>query len=268
MTKSDNYTSYYDQKGKPRLLTISAAEPFDLEAYHWTFPVLGSVSYKGYFNRKRADREILDLRMKGYDVDLYYPSGWSTLGWFKDPVLSGMLKREEHDLADLIIHELTHGTLYVKSSVTFNENLANFIGDKGAEKFLLSRFGPRSKEYRQYKRSKSDEKVYSTYMLAASYRLDSLYMHLNASHLSVEEKKAAKTKLLTDISIKVMKLPLFQKKKYFKYSLQSFREGNAFFMSFRRYDSQYDIFDNEFRRNYNSDLRPYLEALKQRYPDV
>ena len=34
----------------------------------------------------------------------------------------------------VFIHELTHGTLYVKDGVSYNENLASFVGDEGAIK--------------------------------------------------------------------------------------------------------------------------------------
>jgi predicted aminopeptidase len=55
------------------------------------------------------------------------------LGWFTDPILSKMLMRSEGDLANLIIHEMSHATIFVKDSIEFNENLATFIGDRGAE---------------------------------------------------------------------------------------------------------------------------------------
>src|SRR5690606_38017292 len=41
---SDNYTSVYDQKGKPLLWVVTASEPFRLEPKKWEFPFLGSVS--------------------------------------------------------------------------------------------------------------------------------------------------------------------------------------------------------------------------------
>lgn len=172
---SENYSSYYDQTNQQKLLTISACEPFSFKAKEWTFPFLGTVSYKGFFNAEKAKKEILKLKQHNFDVDVYTPSGWSTLGWFNDPVLSGMLKRNDGQLANLIIHELTHGTLYVKDNVTFNENLSNFIGDKGAQQFLIYKYGKTSKQYATYFQNKNDEAIYNEYILKSKNRLDSLY---------------------------------------------------------------------------------------------
>jgi len=211
--------------------------------------------------------EILELEKDDFDIDVYSPSGWSTLGWFQDPILSNMLYKDAGSLANLIIHELTHGTLYVKNNVTFNENLANFIGDKGAEKFLIFKYGINSKEYVGYMNRNEDGKIYNDYILQSTERLDSLYSTFKASD-SVSLKKAKKKKLITDIVLGVYRLPLHKKKSLFRYSLQAFSEGNAFFMSFSRYDSEFDIFEKEFREKYNSDLKKYLEAMKEKYPSL
>jgi predicted aminopeptidase len=264
---SENYSTVYDQKGKPVLWTISASEPYAMKAKEWTFPFLGTVSYKGFFDKEPMQKELLELVKNNYDIDVYSPSGWSTLGWFKDPILSNMLLKEEGDLANLIIHELTHGTLFVKDSVTFNENLASFIGDKGAELFLISHFGKDSEEYRNYEFAKEDELIYNEYILSSSKRLDSLYQIMGKGN-SEEQTKIKKKELITEIALGVHRLPLHKKKRFFKYTLQAFKEGNAFFMAFSRYDSQYEILEKEFKERYHSDLKKYLGAMKEKYPSL
>lgn len=267
MKPSSNYSNVYDQKGQPLLYNVSACEPCAFKPKEWTFPFLGTVPYKGFFDKNEARKEIIKLKGEGYDVDVYNPSGWSTLGWFKDPILSSMLYRSEGSISDLIIHELTHGTLFVKNDVNFNENLANFIGDKGAEKFLCNRFGKDSKEYISHQQNKEDEKIYDAYILNSADRLDSLYQ-LMGRGISEDETKIKKKALIMEIVLGVNKLPLHKKKNYFNYTLQAFQEGNAFFMAFTRYDSQYELFDKEFKEKYNSDLKKYLDALKEKYPSL
>lgn len=264
---STNYTKFYDQHNKPALLTISACEPYSFKPKEWTFPFLGTVSYKGFFNKNKARQEIMELKAHDYDVDVYSPSGWSTLGWFKDPVLSNMLKRSDGSLANLIIHELTHGTLYVKDNVTFNENLANFIGDKGAEQFLIYKFGKNSKQYIEYEQDKKDEKIYNEYILKGMQRLDSLYSSFTDKDTE-DLKKQKKNEIIFQIVLEVNHLPLHKKKRYFKYSLQAFYEKNAFCMAFQRYDSQQEIFEKEYREKYSSDIRSYLTSLKKKYPSL
>jgi predicted aminopeptidase len=264
---NDNYTSVYNQHKKSILWTISASEPYAMKAKEWTFPFLGAVSYKGFFNKIKLRKEVLELVRGNYDIDVYSPSGWSTLGWFNDPILSNMLYKDEGSLANLIIHELTHGTLYVKDNVTFNENLANFIGDKGAELFLAKRFGKESKEYKDYQQSKEDDLVYTDYILKASDKLKKLYETFRPEDPE-SLKKEKKFAMITEIALNVNHLPLHKKKNLFKYTLQAFKEGNAFFMAFSRYDSQHDQFEKEFREEYDSDLKKYLQGMKEKYPSL
>ena len=267
INSSKNYSTFYDQQNKSILLTISACEPYSFKPKEWTFPFLGTVSYKGFFNKEKARKEIAGLKLKGYDIDVYSPSGWSTLGWFKDPVLSNMLKKSDGELANLIIHELTHGTLYVKDNVTFNENLASFIGDKGAEKFLIHKYGTESMQYIDYEHNKTDEKKYNEYILKSITRLDSLYSSYSSTD-SETIKKEKKMNLIHEIVTGVTRLSLYKNKNYFRYTLQAFYEKNAFFMAFKRYDSQYDVFDKAFKELYHSDLKEYLNAMKSKYPSL
>ncbi len=262
---SNNYTTLYQQNKQAILRVVSACEPYTFQAKEWTFPILGTVSYKGFFNKIEARKEIYALQLKGYDVDVYSPSGWSTLGWLNDPILSNMLYKNDGQLANLIIHELTHSTLYVKSNVTFNENLANFIGEKGAEKFLMYKYGTQSLQYLNYQYSKKDDEIFKDYILKSKDILDSLYTSLKPEK-NEGIKKQKKMLLLTSIVKGVNKLPLHKKQVYFNYSLQIFKEKNAFFMAFSRYDSQYDIFEKEFKEQYQSNLPKYMSYLKKKYP--
>ena len=261
---SNNYSTVYNQNNKPILFTVTACEPYAFKAKEWWFPFLGNVSYKGFFNKKEAQKEIRLLKQNGYDVDVYSPSGWSTLGWFTDPVQTNMLNQSDGSIANLIIHELTHGTIYIKNDVTFNENLASFIGDKGAEQFLMFKFGTTSKPYKDYEEHKKDSKLFTAYMLKSKDRLDSLYTSFSGKETE-GIKKTKKEQLITQIVVGVYDQHLFKKKNYFNYSLQAFSEGNAFFMAFTRYDSQYDVFEKEYKEHYHSNLKMYLEAMKQKY---
>lgn len=261
---SDNYTLVYNQHNKPILYTVSASEPFALKAKEWTFPFLGTVSYKGFFELQEAQKEMYQLKLNGYDIDIYSPSGWSTLGWFKDPILSSMLYKSEGQLANLIIHELTHGTIYIKNNVTYNENLANFIGDKGAQQFLAFKYGEESQQYKKYFQNKHDEQCYNDYILNRISGLDSLYKSFSPQETDIT-KRQKKLEYISSIALGVNQLPLHNKKAYFNYTLQAFAEGNAFFMAFSRYDSEYEKFEKEYTEKYNSSISNYLKELKIKY---
>jgi predicted aminopeptidase len=266
LRNSENYTSMYDQKDRPVLWTVTASDPFQMHAYEWYFPFLGSVSYKGFFNYEAGRLEAEKLRTKGYDVEYAGVGGWSTLGWFHDPILSHMLNRNAGQLADLIIHELTHGTLYVHNKVDFNENLASFIGDKGAERFLRYRYGLKSEEYKTYIQSKSDRKIYNAYILKQAEGLDSLY-HSFRGNETVMEKESLKMAYIYRCLEGVGKLELYHLRGYIAYTRDALEVKNAFFMSFRRYDSKYDVFDADFRSTCGADIRKYVLVLLKRMQD-
>ena len=85
---SENYEKLFDQEGKPVMWVVTACEKIKLEPYYWKFPFLGKFSYKGYFDQKKAIKEEQKLKDQGYDTDIGIVNAWSTLGWFKDPIMS------------------------------------------------------------------------------------------------------------------------------------------------------------------------------------
>ena len=262
---SENYTTIFDQKDDPLMWVVTACDPFAFRPRRWKFPIVGSFPYKGYFSREKAAAEARRIRdEEGLDVGLRTAGGWSTLGWFKDPILSNMLRRSEGDLASLLIHELTHGTLFVKDSVTFNENLASFIGDKGAIMFMESKYGKGSEKVVDYQNQIIDEEQFKEYILSSATRLDSLYKAIGDR--SLEEKKVEKESLITDIKKKYNGLE-FLSSRYLNY-FDNRQPNNTFFMSFLRYNSQSADLEKELNTSFQGDLKKFLEHLKKTYPSL
>ena len=260
-----NYKTLYDQKGEEVMWVVMASEPFQLKEKEWTFPVIGSVPYKGFFDREKAVRLRDELEKEGWDVNIRNPGGWSTLGWFTDPILSKMLERSEGDLANLIIHEMSHATIFVKDSIDFNENLATFIGDRGAEKFLLSVYGPQSAEYQTYMNEDRDYIMFAEHMLRGAEKLDSLYKTLNDSY-SFAKKTSLKKKMIRKIvsSLDTLSLSGSSPKPSLRY--QENLPNNAYFMNFIRYQAKQDLFGEEWRNDFDGDLKAYIQHLSDKYP--
>lgn len=264
LNESENYTSYYDQHNKPALWVITASEAYKLKAKEWWFPVIGSVSYKGFFKKERGVKTKNELIKEGYDVELGPVSAWSTLGFFNDPILSNMLKKPEGELANLIIHELTHGTIYAKSSVDFNENLASFIGDKGAIQFLKFKYGVNSEQLKEYMQEDTDDKTYNNYILECINKLTTFYESLNT--ISDEKTKLSKKdSMIAAIVNNVDSLNLIDKTFYKSISKRALVSKNAFFLNFEMYDSKQDELENEFTLNFNSDIKKYIAYIKEKY---
>lgn len=262
---SENYSTIFNQEDKPSMYVVTGCEPYAFRPRLWTFPVVGSFPYKGYFVREKAVEEAKRIREEeGMDVGLRTAGGWSTLGWFKDPVLSNMLKRSEGDLVSLIIHELTHGTLFVKDSVTFNENLASFIGDRGAVLFLEKKYGKGSLEVEGFMNTRLDEEAFKNYILGAAQRLDSLYKSM--VDYEIEEKEILKSQLIEEIK-RDFKTVSFKSGRYAGY-FEEYTPNNTFFMSLLRYNSQQDDLLETLETEFEGNLFAYLEDLKQRFPSL
>jgi predicted aminopeptidase len=259
---TENYKTLYDQQGKELMWVVQACEPFELKAKEWHFPIVGAVPYKGFFNKQKALDLRKELEQEGYDVSIRNPGGWSTLGWFTDPILSGMLERSEGDLASLIIHEMVHATIFVKDDVDFNENLADFIGDTTAYYFLKSKYGAESKEYLTYLHQDQDYRKYTRHILKGTRVLDSLYQAMRAEDLNVKKKK--KEEMISKIISAIDTLNLHEKRNTAAWKNRL--PNNTYFMSYRLYKAKQTIFEKEFDEQFHGDIRAYLKYLSEKYP--
>jgi predicted aminopeptidase len=261
---TENYKTLYDQKGEELMWVVTASEPFMLKPKEWTFPILGAVPYKGFFEKQKAIDLKNELEKEGFDVSVRNPGGWSTLGWFTDPILSKMLERSEGDLANLIIHEMSHATIFIKDSIDFNENLASFIGDRGTEKFLISNYGMVSKEYTTYIGEDKDYLVYVNHMLHGASVLDSLY-HTMKETDPLDQKLRLKKMMIQKIvnTLDTLTLSIQDKpSKRFKDKLPN----NAYFMNFRRYQAKQDQFWDVYNNRFRGNLKAYIKYLAEKHP--
>lgn len=259
---TENYKTLFDQKGEELMWVVQACEPFALKPKTWKFPVVGEVPYKGFFEKQRAIDERARLLEEGYDVSIRNPGGWSTLGWFKDPILSGMLKRDDGDLASLIIHEMVHATIFIKDDVNFNENLASFIGDTSSYYFLASKFGRQSSEFQKYLHDDQDYRRYTRHILNGTRMLDSLYQTIHDSE-PLEIKKQKKKEMISSIMSSADTLSLFTPRG--KYSDDRL-PNNTYFMSYHLYQGRQDNFKKELDDDFDGDIKMYIRHLTNKYP--
>lgn len=161
---TDNYTSYVDLKRPYVSWIVQAAHEYELKAYLWNFPLVGALPYKGYFTEAGAKKEASTFDTEKFDVYVRGVTAYSTLGWFSDPLLNTMMNYSDADLVELIIHESVHATLYIKSEAEFNERLATYIGQLGAEKFFKEKEGPESRTLKQIQLEREDSALFSEFI--------------------------------------------------------------------------------------------------------
>jgi predicted aminopeptidase len=167
-------TSYRElsDNGKPWLVQVVTAAPANrMEPITWWFPIVGRVSYRGYFDAERAKAFAAELGGEGYDVYLRPSPLYSTLGWFDDPLPRPLLSWPVEDLVDTVIHEQVHATVYVASDVAYDENLATFVAHRATLAFLADR--PEAAE--RARSAFADELTFARMLNALRAELDALY---------------------------------------------------------------------------------------------
>jgi predicted aminopeptidase len=192
LKESRNYTRFVKLDRSYLAAVVSASAKDSFRRHEWNFPVVGRMPYKGFFNVEDARKERAKLEKKELDVWIRGVSAFSTLGWFKDPLYSYMVDYPPARLADLIIHELVHATVFIKGQVKFNEELAEFIGSEGARLFIAKRFGEDTDEYRQIHTSDKDSEKYVEFLQELIAELNVLY----SSEISREEKLMEKERII------------------------------------------------------------------------
>ncbi|RME16853.1 MAG: aminopeptidase [Bdellovibrio sp.] len=237
-----NYSSYVEV-GRPYVTYIVMAAPFNrLEPYLWHFPFIGSVPYKGFFSKKDAKEESFFLKKKGYDVYVRGTTAYSTLGWFKDPILSTMLSYSDEDLVNVIIHESVHATIFIKGHTKFNESLATYLAQKGTELFFLKKEGQNTKILQHLRNEYHDDKLFSRFLGEVKLRLKSWYKEREKipQKLTQEEKDKKLKEFQKYFSTKYH--PQFKTNKY-NFFLRIKHLNNAQLLSFSTYYANMDDFE-------------------------
>lgn len=259
---SKNYTTVYDQQGKEILWVVTACKPYFFEPVMWSFPFIGSFTYKGFFDYQKSVDLAKSMKEQGYDVEMRSVSGWSTLGWFKDPILSNMLAAGPGELSNTIIHELTHSTIFIPDSMTFNENLATFIGTKGALNFIETKYGIDSQEYVNYITRKKDVQLFTTYIVRAAKQLDSLYQEIDNESDSI--KKVYKIDFIDKVVANLDTLSFLDSLRYQGYFAE-YRPNNAYFISFLNYRERQQEFEYMLEDSLDNQLSSFIDYWKLNY---
>jgi predicted aminopeptidase len=216
------------------LFTVSAAEALKFEPYRWWFPIIGYVPYKGFFDKDDAIFERNRLVTLGFDTQVGRVDGYSTLGYFLDPVWPSMLNLSDQALVDLIIHELTHETIYVANQTIFNETLASFVAKVGTKMYMEKRFGIKSAEYQKVVDYQRDHQTYQDFFYDLYGRLDKAY----GLNQTLAEKTKNKSAILLDAKHRYQKLSIGEDFQQLDWS----RINNAYLMSFKSYNFDDPVF--------------------------
>jgi predicted aminopeptidase len=126
LAPSQSHRYLVDREGRELVTVVTAAPTNRLEAVTWWFPVVGRISYRGYFDAERAHAFADSLGRTGLDTYVRPAAAYSTLGWFDDPLPRAVLRYQPFEIADTVLHERMHETVYVPGDSTYNESIAVF----------------------------------------------------------------------------------------------------------------------------------------------
>ena len=251
----ESFTTYSQLQRDTLVLVLSGAYRDRLKSYTWWFPIVGRVPYKGYFDFDAARDAARKLGASGFDVYLRPSPAFSTLGFFNDPVLSTALSADTLDLANTVIHELTHNTFYASGQAVFNESFANFVGARGSAWFFRARGSPAAADLADARWL--DDKVLARFWAQLYHVVDSAFKaHPTDSLARLTARDSlyarARRQLVDSVGPQLRTIP--------KAALERVRLDNAALLAHRLYNTDLDLFDQVWARE-NGDLRRTIKLV-------
>lgn len=189
LPQNGSYRRYADI-GRPYVVwNVFAAKPFSVQAETWCFPFAGCVGYRGYFAEADARAYAAELEAQGLETYVAGVAAYSTLGWFDDPLLNTVMRREPANLAGLMFHELAHQQLYVSGDTAFNEGFATAVELEGVRRWLVAHGS--EDEQAAYARAHERRADFIQLVTRARERLSELY----AQEMPTDEKRMQQKRL-------------------------------------------------------------------------
>lgn len=237
---------------------VSACEAVGFRNQTWWFPIVGTVPYLGFFDRGEAEVEARRLRATGADVYVRTAGAYSTLGWFRDPLLPKMLDWNEATLAETILHELAHATLWIPGSVSFNESFANFVGQEAARRYLIDTYGPDGAPTREAAEREHDAQVYRKLMHDLYQELDALYRDPARTR---DEKLRIKSQIFAALPARALTAGFSNPSRQARLLARS-DWNNARLAQFRTYNETPERFARLLDQE-NGDLIAFIERMRE-----
>ncbi|MDR2247629.1 MAG: aminopeptidase [Treponema sp.] len=257
LAASKNYTRYVKIERDYLAAVVSACAKDSFTRHEWWFPVVGKVPYKGFFDPRDAGKEREKLEKQDLDVWVRGVDAFSTLGWFRDPLYSYMRNYPPHRLANLLIHELLHATVFLNGQVQFNEELAEFVGNEGARLYIARTYGEDSGEYRVIGDSDRERGIFLAFIRELIAELETVY----EGEADREEKLWRKAEIIREAQARFEAGydGMFQSDNYRGFSTMTV--NNAYLELYRLYYEEDSFFLDLYERA-GKDLPRFIAAAK------
>ena len=261
-----SYRRYADLKRRAVVWNVVAAPEFSLTLRTWCFPVMGCVSYRGYFAETEARAEADALQAQGWEVSVYGVPAYSTLGWMNwaggDPLLNTFITYPEGELARLIFHELAHQVVYVKDDTMFNESFATAVERLGSARWLATQASDAARA--EYAAFDARRNAFRELALATRQRLSQVYKPNQPPALANPAQGAMKTIVLQEFRQQYQALKASWGG-WSGYDPWVEKANNASFGAQAAYDELVPAFEALFERE-GRDFRRFYDAVARLGP--
>ena len=237
LSATDNYETIAIE-WRRQIWNLTACDPLSFTPRTWWFPIVGRMPYLGYFVEQDARDMEARMQAEGLEVYVRTAGAYSTLGWFKDPVLPGMLAWSEEDLAATVFHELAHATLWIPGSAMFNESFAEVVGVAAMHTWLVDTYGVDSPERKKVLDGEHDDKVLTGLLHTLCADLEGVFSN---DHLDDAAKLARKAELYASIPDRILASEIRDKDRYVRWAKRS-TWNNARLIQFKAYNGADDDF--------------------------
>ena len=248
LTPGKNYSKYVGLDREAVSWLVVASPRWRVEAKKWHFVFVGEFPYKGYFDKQSALDLQKELQKQEFDTLVRPVSAFSYLGWMSDPLLSTFLADAEEDLADLILHESVHATLFIENNVDFNEQLATFVAEKGVNQLFQQNPEVFPQDTRERMKKFSDRQAHERELLRALHseriQLQAWYQKMQDNGQTGTNYEQARQQRLNEIQLTLIRKGLAKPGA----GLLSRPMNNAVLAAFGTYTSNLDDFEKAFEQ--------------------
>lgn len=256
LKKSGNYRKICLEFRNPPIYLVSASLKDRFKGKTWWFPIVGDMPYLGFFDLEKARLEKEALLRQDMDVFIGQAEAYSTLGWFKDPVTLNLLEGSTNSLAEVMLHEMTHLTLYRKGQSELNEGLAVMVGLYGALAFFRENYGDSHPFSLEAGRAIHDEIIFADFLDRLLNRFEKLYSSPLGYGEKLEQRKDVFNEALEEFG------RIEEKFKTNRFSAFGRKDmNNAYLMTIGLYHRHFNLFRKILQYNHYS-IKDTMALLK------
>jgi predicted aminopeptidase len=227
-----SYSGYYHTESRGLTYVITACEQTEFTPYSWWFPIAGEVEYRSYWDEADARAEMKALEDQGYDVWLSPSRAYSSLGILRDPISTTMLRDGFPALVEVLVHELSHAKLYIPGHTDWNEALASFVGERGAERYFEAPSFANTGLPEQVRAHAEGRRGFDRAVAVAYDQLEALY----ASPVARAQKLTERQQVFDGLTRRIAEL-------YPREDPEQWRMNNARLVHFHRYNANSGLLD-------------------------